>query len=79
MSTWHGLDAQAGTPEPIQKRLSASLRPALRDERLCKRSAEFLADPATVERASIGFHRRFIVGEANRWRSAIQAAGAYAD
>lgn len=79
MSTWHGLYAPAGTPEPIQVRLSEALRVALRDERLRQRFSELLTDPATEERASIAFHRRFVAEEVNRWRPVIQAAGAYAD
>lgn len=79
MSTWHGMYAPAGTPEPIQERLSAALRQALRDERLRQRFAELLTDPATEERASIAFHRRFVAEEVLRWRPVIQAAGAYAD
>lgn len=79
MSTWHGMYAPAGTPEPIQERLSEALRLALRDDRLRQRFADLLTDPATEERASIAFHRRFVVEEVNRWRPVIQAAGAYAD
>ena len=79
MSTWHGLYAPAGTPEAIQEHISAALRVALRDDRLRQRFAELLTDPATEERASIAFHRRFVAEEVARWRPVIQAAGAYAD
>jgi len=79
MSTWHGMYAPANTPEAVQQALSAALRVALRDERLRQRFAELLTDPATEERATIAFHRRFIVEEVDRWRPIIQAAGAYAD
>ena len=79
MSAWHGLFAPAGTPEPVQQALSAALRGALREERLRARYAELLTDPATDERATIAFHRRFLVEEVERWRPIIQAAGAYAD
>ncbi len=79
MSTWHGLYAPAGTPEAVQEHISAALRQALRDDRLRQRFAELLTDPATEERASIAFHRRFVAEEVQRWRPVIQAAGAYAD
>lgn len=79
LSTWHGLYAPAGTPDAIQEHVSAALRVALRDERLRQRFAELLTDPATEERASIAFHRRFVAEEVARWRPIIQAAGAYAD
>lgn len=79
MSTWHGLYAPAGTPEAIQQHISTALRAALREDRLRQRFAELLTDPATEERASIAFHRRFLAEEVARWRPIIQAAGAYAD
>ncbi len=79
MSTWHGLYAPAGTPEPIQERLSAALRAALADPALRRRFADLLTEPATEERASIAFHRRFLAEEVARWRPIIEAAGAFAD
>jgi tripartite-type tricarboxylate transporter receptor subunit TctC len=79
MTTWHGLYAPAGTPEPVQQVLSAALRGALREEKLRARFAELVTAPATEERATIAFHRRFLGEEVARWRPIIQAAGAYAD
>jgi len=79
MTTWHGMYAPAGTPEPVQEVLSAALRGALSEERLQKRFAELVTLPATQERATIAFHRRFLAEEVARWRPIIQAAGAYAD
>ncbi len=79
MSAWHGLFAPAGTPEPVQEAIAAALRGALREERLRTRFAELLTEPATAERATPAFHRRFLAEEVERWRPVIQAAGAYAD
>lgn len=79
MSTWHGMYAPAGTPEDIQLQISAALRAALAEERVRRRFAELLTEPATAERASVAFHRRFLTEEVQRWRPIIQAAGAYAD
>ncbi|MBR0651644.1 tripartite tricarboxylate transporter substrate binding protein BugD [Roseomonas terrae] len=79
MSTWHGMYAPAGTPEEIQLQISAALRAALKDDRLRQRFAELLTDPATEERATVAFHRRFLAEEVARWRPIIEAAGAYAD
>jgi tripartite-type tricarboxylate transporter receptor subunit TctC len=79
MSTWHGLYAPAGTPEPIQEHISAALRMALREERLRQRFADLLTDVPSDERASIAFHRRFVAEEVDRWRPIIEAAGAFAD
>jgi tripartite-type tricarboxylate transporter receptor subunit TctC len=79
MSTWHGMYAPAGTPEPIQQFLSNALRRALHEDRLKQRFAELATDAATDERATIAFHRRFLAEEINRWRPVIVANGAYAD
>lgn len=79
MSTWHGLYAPAGTPEAVQQRLNAALLLAMQDERLRTRFAELVTDPATPERASLAFHRRFHAEEIARWRPIIQAAGIRAE
>jgi tripartite-type tricarboxylate transporter receptor subunit TctC len=79
MTAWHGLFAPAGTPEPVGEAIAAALRGALREERLRARFAELLTEPATEERATPAFHRRFLAEEVERWRPIIQAAGAYAD
>jgi tripartite-type tricarboxylate transporter receptor subunit TctC len=79
MSTWHGLYAPAGTPEEVQQRINAALLLAMQDERLRTRFAELVTDPATPERASLAFHRRYHAEEIARWRPIIQAAGSYAD
>jgi tripartite-type tricarboxylate transporter receptor subunit TctC len=79
MSTWHGLYAPKGTPEEVQERLSAALRSALAEERLRSRFADLVTEPASNERATPAFHRRFLAEEVVRWRPVIQAAGQYAD
>jgi tripartite-type tricarboxylate transporter receptor subunit TctC len=79
MTTWHGLYAPAGTPEEVQEKLSAALRGALREERLRQRFTDLVTDPATPERATVAFHRRFMAEEVARWRPILQAAGSYAD
>ena len=79
MSAWHGLFAPAGTPEPVQEAIAAALRGALREERLRSRFADLLTEPASEERATPAFHRRFLLEEVERWRPVIRAAGAYAD
>ena len=79
MSAWHGLFAPAGTPEPVQEAIAAALRGGLKEVRLRSRFADLLTEPASEERATPAFHRRFLVEEVERWRPIIQAAGAYAD
>ena len=58
---------------------STRIRAALRDERLRQRFAELVTAPATEERATPAYHRRFLAEEVARWRPIIQAAGQYAD
>jgi len=79
MSTWHGLYAPAATPAEVQARLSAALRAALKEERLRSRFAELVTEPASDERATGAYHRRFLAEEVARWRPIIEAAGDYAD
>jgi tripartite-type tricarboxylate transporter receptor subunit TctC len=79
MSTWHGLYAPAGTPAPVQARLSAALRAALKEERLLARLGDLVTVAASEDRATPDYHRRFLAEEVARWRPIIQAAGEYAD
>lgn len=79
MSTWHGLYAPAATPPEIQERLSAAIRAALQEERLLARFKELVTEPASQERATPAYHRRFLAEEVARWRPIIQEAGQYAD
>ena len=79
MSTWHGLYAPRGTPPELQDRLAAAIRAALREDRLRQRFAELVTAPATEDRATPAFHRRFLSEEVARWRPIIQAANEYAD
>ena len=79
MGTWHGLYAPRATPPEVQERLSAALRAALREERLRQRFADLVTEPASEERATPAYHRRFLAEEVARWRPIIQAANVYAD
>jgi tripartite-type tricarboxylate transporter receptor subunit TctC len=79
MGTWHGLYAPRATPPEVQERLAAALRAALREERLRQRFADLVTEPASEERATPAYHRRFLAEEVARWRPIIQAANVYAD
>ena len=79
MSTWHGLYAPRATPAEVQERLAVAIRAALQEERLRQRFAELVTAPATEERATPAFHRRFLAEEVARWRPIIEATGQYAD
>ncbi len=79
MSTWHGLYAPASTPPEVQDRLSTALRAALKEERLLARFKDLVTEPASADRTTPAYHRRFLAEEVARWRPIIQAAGQYAD
>jgi tripartite-type tricarboxylate transporter receptor subunit TctC len=79
MGTWHAMYAPRGVPEAVQERIAVAIRAALRTERLRRRFAELVTEPATQEQATPAFHRRFLAEEVARWRPIIQAAGEYAD
>jgi hypothetical protein len=61
------------------QRLAAAIRAALREDRLRQRFAELVTEPATEERATGVYHRRFLAEEVARRRPIIRAAGQYAD
>lgn len=75
MTAWHGLFAPAGVPDAILDRLSAALRAALKEEKLQARFAGLVTAPASQERATRAFHKRFHAEEVARWRTVVQAAG----
>jgi len=75
ISVWHALYAPAGTPEPVQERLSAAIRAALRAPLLRARFAELVTSPAAEETATPAAHRRILAEEVARWRGVVEAAG----
>jgi tripartite-type tricarboxylate transporter receptor subunit TctC len=79
MTAWHGIFAPAGVPGPILDRLSIAVQASLREEKLRARFESLVTQPASQERATRAFHKRFHAEEVARWRTVIQAAGAYAD
>jgi tripartite-type tricarboxylate transporter receptor subunit TctC len=72
VSTWFGIFAPAGTPEPIVKKLNATAVVALRDPDVVKRLMEAGADPMPGSPHEFG---QFVAHELRRWREIIQKNG----
>jgi tripartite-type tricarboxylate transporter receptor subunit TctC len=68
VSTWFGIFAPAGTPEPIVKKLNAALQVALRDPDTIKRLEDAGTDPMP---GTPDEFRAFVAEEIVRWKDII--------
>jgi hypothetical protein len=69
VSTWFGVFAPAGTPEPIVKKLNAALQVALRDPGTVKRLEDAGTDPMPGTPEEFG---TFVAEEIVRWKAVIE-------
>ncbi|WP_018631557.1 tripartite tricarboxylate transporter substrate-binding protein [Neomegalonema perideroedes] len=76
---WHGIYTPAGTPDEVNRRLSASLQKALTDPNVVTRFAELGTAPSTAEEATPEALKAKLEAEVALWRPIIEAAGQYAD
>jgi tripartite-type tricarboxylate transporter receptor subunit TctC len=79
VTIWHGLYAPKGTPAPVQAKLNAALRAALKDADFIKRQEGLGAVVVADNRVDPAEHRKFVTAEIAKWRPVIQAANMYAD
>jgi tripartite-type tricarboxylate transporter receptor subunit TctC len=79
VSIWHGMYAPKGTAKPIQDKLNAALRTALKDPEFIKRQEALGAVVVTDARLAPAEHKKFVEAEIAKWGPAIKAAGQYAD
>ena len=79
VSIWHGLYAPKGTPKPVQDKINAALRVALKDPDFIKRQEALGAVVVTDNRLNGAEHKKFVEAEIAKWGPAIKAAGQYAD
>ena len=79
VSIWHALYAPKGTPKPVQDKINAALRTALKDADFIKREEALGAVVVTDSRLDPAEHKKFVQSEINKWGPAIKAAGEYAD
>ncbi|MBU8538579.1 Bug family tripartite tricarboxylate transporter substrate binding protein [Falsiroseomonas tokyonensis] len=71
-STWFGLSAPAGTPEPIVTRLNAEVLAALATPEI---TARLIETGATPRRMTAPEYSAFVAAEVRRWAQVVQAAG----
>jgi tripartite-type tricarboxylate transporter receptor subunit TctC len=75
-STWFGILAPAGTPEPVVDRLNAEFTKALREPDMTKR----LADLGAAWRPnSPADYRNFLRADLEKWRQVVSKSGAKFD
>jgi tripartite-type tricarboxylate transporter receptor subunit TctC len=79
VSIWHGLYAPKGTPKPIQDKLNAAMRNALKDPEFIKSQEVLGAVVITDNRLGGAEHKKFVEAEIAKWGPVIKAAGVYAD
>lgn len=75
VSTWYGLYAPAGTPQPVIAALTASLQAALADPTLVARFADLSMEPVTKEQATPKALADFLGAELKKWSAAMARAG----
>ncbi len=75
-TSWFGMFAPAGTPEPVLTRLNASIVKALNDPDVKKRIAEQGAEPTPETPAAFA---AFIQAEMSKWAQVVKASGASVD
>jgi tripartite-type tricarboxylate transporter receptor subunit TctC len=77
MSTWIGLSAVAGTPEPVLRRMHEATRDTMAEPATRERAARMGFDlvPQDPPEAMVALHR----AEFERWGPVLRAAGARLD
>lgn len=75
VSTWYGLYAPAGTPEPVVAKLSAALQTALAHPTVVSRFADLSMEPVTRDEATPKALAAFLGAELKKWSAAMTRAG----
>jgi len=79
LTIWHGLYAPKGTPEAVLKTLNEGLKKALKDPEFVKRQEGLGAIVVNDKRVEPAEHKKFVAAEMVKIKSAVDAAGIYAD
>ncbi len=79
LSIWHGLYAPKGTPAAITKTLNDTLKKALKDPEFIKKQEGLGAIVVSDKRVEPEEHKKFVAAEMVKIKSAVDAAGKYAD
>ncbi|PIT83224.1 tripartite tricarboxylate transporter substrate-binding protein [Limnohabitans sp. 15K] len=79
LTIWHGLYAPKGTPEAITKTLNEALKKALKDPDFIKKNEGLGALVVNDNRTEPAEHKKFVAAEMAKIKTAVDAAGKYAD
>lgn len=79
LTIWHGLYAPKGTPVPILKKLTDTLKLALQDPDFIKKQTALGAVVVTDQRMEPAGHKAFVAAEIAKFKPVIDAAGKFAD
>ncbi|PLC47977.1 hypothetical protein CR159_20660 [Pollutimonas subterranea] len=75
VTVWHGLYAPRGTPPEVVEKLNSALRSALKDPGLIQRQEAIGLTIITDDRLAPAGHKKYVVGEMDRWAKVISASG----
>jgi tripartite-type tricarboxylate transporter receptor subunit TctC len=75
VTTWYGMYAPRGTPQPILDTVNAALRSALKDPTVAGRFAELSMVPMGEDRVTPAALEGFLKSEIVKWGRIIKAAG----
>lgn len=79
ITVWHALYAPRGTPKTVTDKLNTTLKQALKDPELLKRSEALGMTLISDGRVNPAEHKRFVETETVKWGAVIRAAGQFAD
>ena len=79
LTIWHGLYAPKGTPPAVTKMLNEALKKALKDPEFIKKNEALGALVVVDKRVEPEEHKKFVAAEMVKIKTAVDAAGKYAD
>jgi tripartite-type tricarboxylate transporter receptor subunit TctC len=79
LTIWHGLYAPKGTPAAVTKMLNDALKKVLKDPEFIKKNEGLGALVVTDNRTDPAEHKKFVAAEMVKIKTAVDAAGKYAD
>ncbi len=79
LTIWHALYAPKGTPPDVAKKLNDALQVALKDPEFIKKQEALGAIVVNDNRVTPAGHKAFVASEIAKLKTAIEAAGQFAD
>lgn len=79
LTIWHAMYAPKGTPADVTKKLNDALQVALKDPEFIKKQEALGAVVVSDNRATPAGHKAFVASEMAKLKTAIDAAGQFAD